>query len=907
MKTFRFWGLRALPAGNCPPIGTTAFVARWLSVLVALMLMFSVKVSFAQQVLVSSRAVAGSVPSINQPQSFSFSLPKPGMVVLNVVATLTEGDLRPAVTVVDAKGNVVLSSAYGGRVVRLWRENMPAGNYRVIVGSVYQWGNGPFSIQFVRGGAPVERGTLESSKPSLSPLGFGDLDTYQFSATKGQTVMVSSVGRAGEIYPQIWVIDSQNQLVAQPSVLNRVSAADFVVKNSGDHTVVVFDSHIVATGSYELELVQAAQPTKFGELLAHELRQGELRVGSMNTYAISAVAGESLVLSAVPQPGNQNLALRLRLLDASGTLIASWTRLNDVTRGHVRVSRGGLLTVVVDDQYRGGSGSYALRLLRAPGSANQGELIAGGGRVVMVSKGGIESFQAIFAKGEQIDLTVDGQQFQPQLQIFAPDGRRLNLLGNGLQTLNARFTADQDGRYIFAIDANYAGSTGGAKVSLKPVRPKLSYVAMGDSYSSGEGVKPYRDSQDNFTPSSGCHRSIYAYPSLLQLPNRSTPISQDKAWAFDFIACSGAVAANILTEPRYGEPPQLTPSNAVDAGRNLVTISIGGNDAQFVPIIALCLAHADCPRLKPFERITGLTLGQLGEAWLEVVRFRAFTTYRQIRAATPNATVVALGYPILLEGRECPSLMFPPIQNGLQISAAEQVWLRAYNQRLNNVLSAAAAAAGVHFVSLESAFAGRGICSVTVPWINGIVLLPSNHKASFHPNLLGQAAYAAAIKAYLGGKSSGWPLGYFTSGLPRNPLPGIPLLEPKGPALPSIDELSVTLPASPESCRNLAQVAVVAEDIKLSGKGFAPGEAVELSLNVGEQRTSLGSARAKNDGSLDIQVKIPAGTPSSRWGFMRAEADGPARAGIILQSAVKLVLSKTADLNGNNTPDICEP
>ena len=50
------------------------------------------------------------------------------------------------------------------------------------------------------------------------------------------------------------------------------------------------------------------------------------------------------------------------------------------------------------------------------------------------------------------------------------------------------------------------------------------YVALGDSYSSGTGTRTYFDS--------GCQRSTYAYPSLIDVQRPNTDLV--------FAACSGA-------------------------------------------------------------------------------------------------------------------------------------------------------------------------------------------------------------------------------------------------------------------------------------------------------------------------------------------------------------------------------
>ena len=81
-----------------------------------------------------------------------------------------------------------------------------------------------------------------------------------------------------------------------------------------------------------------------------------------------------------------------------------------------------------------------------------------------------------------------------------------------------------------------------------------SYVALGDSYSSGTGTRTY------ISDGTSCLRSVYAYPSL---------IASAKGYALNFRACSGAKIADVTTS----QLSALTSSTAY------VSISVGGNDA----------------------------------------------------------------------------------------------------------------------------------------------------------------------------------------------------------------------------------------------------------------------------------------------------------------------------------------
>ena len=48
------------------------------------------------------------------------------------------------------------------------------------------------------------------------------------------------------------------------------------------------------------------------------------------------------------------------------------------------------------------------------------------------------------------------------------------------------------------------------------------------------------------------------------------------------VTYSGATTANVLTDPQHGAPPQI---DALDGSEDLVTVTIGGNDVGYVPLL----------------------------------------------------------------------------------------------------------------------------------------------------------------------------------------------------------------------------------------------------------------------------------------------------------------------------------
>jgi lysophospholipase L1-like esterase len=221
-----------------------------------------------------------------------------------------------------------------------------------------------------------------------------------------------------------------------------------------------------------------------------------------------------------------------------------------------------------------------------------------------------------------------------------------------------------------------------------------SYVALGDSYSSGVGTGSY-------TLDSACKRSIYAYPYLYTQSHPGTSLT--------FVACSGAKTSNLLA----------TQIQAVTSTTTLVTMTIGGNDIGFADLIYQCTL-TDCSGTLDSTR-TNL------ETTLGASLDRVYTTVKS-RAAF-GAKIIVLGYPRVFSSAGC--------FGTFGISSTERTKANALADALDLVTATHAAADGVTYRSAIGAFTGHAVCSSS-PWLNGLNLF--NTGESYHPNRNGNSA-----------------------------------------------------------------------------------------------------------------------------------------------------------------------
>jgi lysophospholipase L1-like esterase len=227
-------------------------------------------------------------------------------------------------------------------------------------------------------------------------------------------------------------------------------------------------------------------------------------------------------------------------------------------------------------------------------------------------------------------------------------------------------------------------------------RRGVEYDALGDSYASGYGVPPYE----------ACGRSQDgAYPVLLD--------GRKQIRLDDFVACAGATTASLVAGGQL---------EALDAGTDLVTVTIGGNDTGWSSAVVACLGGTDeqCAAATAAvrDRITVLLPGRLD------------ALYAQVAGRAPHARVVVTGYARLFS---------PEYGPFLAASVAEQQALNDGADLLNRVVATAAREHGFRFADVTKRFLGHGV-NAPDPWILG----PFDPGA-FHPDADGYRAYAAAV------------------------------------------------------------------------------------------------------------------------------------------------------------------
>jgi lysophospholipase L1-like esterase len=257
-------------------------------------------------------------------------------------------------------------------------------------------------------------------------------------------------------------------------------------------------------------------------------------------------------------------------------------------------------------------------------------------------------------------------------------------------------------------------------VPLKCRATPRGMVAMGDSYSSGEGREPY----DTGTAGGGdtCHRNATAWPRVLAA-------SDPSIGTLTHIACSGATAAAITGSFKH-ESAQIKQLKAVRPTPDVVTISLGGNDVGFASLLKQCYL-ADCWRLGGITKAQNLIKNTLPGVLASV--------YAKVRAAAPGASVYAVGYPRI----------FPVLQDETThcgwLTSTERIKVNLLGDLLNTTEAATAQQAGVTYVPTLDALAGHELCTLN-SWMAPVTSRVPTHQEEGHPTPRGHEAMEQLVR-----------------------------------------------------------------------------------------------------------------------------------------------------------------
>lgn len=437
---------------------------------------------------------------------------------------------------------------------------------------------------------------------------------------------------------------------------------------------------------------------------------------------------------------------------------------------------------------------------------------------------------------------------------------------------------DRNKLYKSTFDIEYPDGYKGSPVPGSLT--KLDYLALGDSFSSGEGdtekngvtnQKYYRQFTDvkedksKGVPQEKCHISTRSYPYKLA---QYMGLSQSGIKQWDTVACSGATIYDMNWDNSGGYEGQDSPLgrlhgldnkdtlkgaalNEMIPGRvkqiefvkkyqpKVITLTAGGNDVDFGGKIKSCIDPRVSIGTCDWAKDEMGTLGSQIRGQFD----RLVDLYEELKTASPGSKIYAIGYPQFTTDAE-------PASCGLNagtIDLDERKMIVRATQYMNEVIEAAARKTGVKYVNISNALNGGKICERYQIYMTGIVGL--GEQESYHPNRSGHTRIFVEIARQLNHEDLLTYSKYPTAGDESVNAPSSIYFDKGIPSSINTKMLANARPAKGSD-----------QKIALAQGSLQPNSSARVEIR--SNPVDLGSYSVSNDGSLQETITIPEHIPA---------------------------------------------
>ncbi len=358
-----------------------------------------------------------------------------------------------------------VATANAADVAALSYTAVTAGSFQIAVSDASsQKIGGDFILYYAVAPGSNEGGALNPNNPIDETIDLGDIDSYTFDATVGQSVQLrmADVG-ATALYPYMIIYDPTGKVVNYGGNYD-VCALSLTPATSGKYTVVALDGGTgsAGTGAYKLYYSVAPGSNEGGALDPNNPISGRIDEGDIDTYTFDATVGQSVELRMV-DVGATALYPYMIIYDPTGKVV-NYGGNYDVCALSLTPATSGKYSIAVLDGGTGnaGTGAYEVYYSIAPGSNDGGALNPNAPIVGTIDEGDIDSYTFDATAGRTVVLRVTdvaATALYPYMLIFDPTGKEIAHGGN-YDVASLQVTPAVSGKYTVVVLDGGSGSAG---------------------------------------------------------------------------------------------------------------------------------------------------------------------------------------------------------------------------------------------------------------------------------------------------------------------------------------------------------------------------------------------------------------------------------------------------------------
>lgn len=449
----------------------------------------------------------------------------------------------------------------------------------------------------------------------------------------------------------------------------------------------------------------------------------------------------------------------------------------------------------------------------------------------------------------------------------------------------------EDGAELYGFERNYAADTLNwfkVKPNVSGL-PSLDYLALGDSYSSGEGDIGKKDDGSSYYRAGTdggrdtCHISERSYPYELAKINRTNRSS------IASVACSGAEVMKDYFGDSSGyqgqgnrldhlDSSQLSQAHAQaiasdTPGRvkqiefvkkykpRVMTLTAGGNDIGFADILEYCASGYT--KLQVAYTCGYAQPGELRKMLASSIHTQFIYTKMMIQAmqaASPNTKIYIVGYPSFTKtnSETC-------VNSGI-MNTAERRMINESVVYMNSVLRSVAKATGSIYLHIEDSLVGGRLCEGSEYMTGPLNVGLREDSNMFHPNAKGHQQIANSITRS----------GLFNLNPKPNSLqPDTSVTSPAIPEYfnsysvsdglaysrtmlsdPSLDQAIIIVNGVKTAVGALKDVIRAGMNVAISMPQFSFGPNTLVKFKAYSEETTIGEFQASSNGSLTTNIDL---------------------------------------------------
>jgi choice-of-anchor C domain-containing protein len=404
---------------------------------------------------------------------------------------------QPYLQLIGPNG-VTIDTDYQATDAYLSYRTTNAGLFRVLMASAYLGHSGDYRLRLAQVPSAFvvppgdEGGVLTNGAAHAGVTDVGDEDLWSFTANKDDQIVLRCGKLAGtaSYAPFVRLYGGNGALLDSGYDLNDTFVS-YRSTNSGTFSVVVGSAYRGHSGTYQLHLAKA--PGAFvvppgdegGPLTNGGQHDGATTMGDEDIWTVTANSGDTVLLRCAKLTGTASYAPWVRIYGTNGVLLDQGLNASDAFASY-RMTYSGTFNVFVGSYNAGHTGTYRLRLAKAPGTYlvptgdEGGPLLTGVTNDAVTELGDLDLWSVTAFKGVPLSLSCQKltgtASFAPWLLLYGTDGVQLvSALNASLATIN--YTPTYSGTFTLVASSYNVGHNG-------------TYRLYGTGYSDGLKVTP---------------------------------------------------------------------------------------------------------------------------------------------------------------------------------------------------------------------------------------------------------------------------------------------------------------------------------------------------------------------------------------------------------------------------------